>query len=36
MLSVDAGVDEQDQATNTLKIALSPITAEGPIHCAPG
>jgi hypothetical protein len=34
-LSIDAGVDEQDQANNTLAIAVSPITGDGPIPCGP-
>jgi hypothetical protein len=34
-LSVDPLVDEQDQANNTLTIAVSPISADGQIDCGP-
>jgi hypothetical protein len=34
-VSVDAGVDEQDPANNTLRVAVSPIAAEGPVACRP-
>jgi hypothetical protein len=34
-LSVNPGVDEQDPANNTLRVAVSPVTAEGPVPCGP-
>ena len=34
-LSVNPLVDEEDEENNTLTIAVSPISAEGPIPCSP-